>query len=168
MCPVTALGDFIKQRIDELDLGSFAAVARRTAQYDKSVSRKAAGLNADSIRRIALGERTTIHERTLDLLALALETNVSTLRAHAEDRTRDTVHEYRVPPEAHSEYVTSRIQHSWSEVIRAEVEGLRGAWRSGYDQCLRDHDLDEDPVALAEAMSDGVSDPDSLPARSAR
>lgn len=168
MCSVTALAEFINRRIDELDLGSYEAVAARTRRVDKSVSRKAAGLNADSIRRIALGERRTIHERTLHLLAMALETSVNVLRAYAEDRTRDTVHEYRVPPEAHSEYATPRIQHSWSEVIRAEIEGLREAWQSGYNQCLRDHKLDDDPVAVAEAMSDGVSDPDSLPARTAR
>lgn len=157
----------------ELDLPSYEAVAHRTRTLDRAVSHKNAGLNADSIRRIALGERRSIHERTLHLLAAALETNITLLRAHAEDRSRDQVHEYRVPPEAHGALITARLQHAWSENIRSVSEALRttwetawgAAWQAGYDQCARDHGLDVDPVAVAEAMSDAVPDPGSLTAR---
>lgn len=149
----------------ELDLPSYEAVAHRTRTLDRAVSHKNAGLNADSIRRIALGERRSIHERTLHLLAAALETNITLLRAHAEDRSRDQVHEYRVPPEAHGALITARLQHAWSENIRSVSEALRTTWQAGYEQCIRDHGLDVDPVAVAEAMSDAVPDPDSLTTR---
>jgi hypothetical protein len=156
---VTALATFIANRMDELDMDTYESVAAATRRADKGVSRKTAGLNADSIRRIVKGERRTIHERTLHLLALALETNVNTLRAHAEDRTRDQVHEYRPPPEAHGALVTPRLQHAWSEIIRADSEALAAAWQSGYEECARDHGLDADPVRVAEAMSDAGSLP---------
>lgn len=165
MCDVTALAAFIRHRMGELGLTTSQSVADQTKRWDKGITSKGVGLNPDSVRRILLGERRTIHERTLHLLALALETDINTLRAYAEDRTRDQVHEYRVPPEAHGALITNRLQHAWSENIRAASEGLRTAWQAGYEQCARDHGLDADPVAVAEAMSGTAPDPDSLTAR---
>jgi hypothetical protein len=160
---VTALASFIQQRLNELDI-NYETVAARTKSWDRGLRGKGTGLDSDTVRRIARGERRTIQERTLHLLALALSVSPADLRAVAEDRSRDSVLEYVPPSEAHGPLVTPRLQNSWTEGIRAIAEALEAArqtgWDAGYAQALRDQ-AGADPVAVAEAM--GASDPDSLP-----
>jgi hypothetical protein len=151
---MTALSRYVQNRMHALDL-NYEEVSARTATWDRGMRGKGTGLDADTVRRIVRGERRSIHERTLHLLALALEVPPVELRAAAEDRSRDQVSEFRPPPEAHGPLITPRLQNAWTEIIRASAEAVETArqtgWDAGYAEGLR-----------AQAGGAVSSDPDSL------
>lgn len=147
--------------MDALGMRWFSEVARETEAWD-APPRGKGGLSADTIARIVHGERMTIQERTLHLLARALQTSPGLLRLYVEDRSNDHPHEFRTPRAAHHRHVTTRLHRVWEENIRATADALDDAWEEGrqvgYAQALQamaaTHDSGHDPVALAEAMSD--------------